>query len=348
MIGNEADFRHLPRPPADEPRTRLETFKLPFGHRGGNHPVKDLTTGRVEITSQNHGFAVVGPGGVRYLETNEPVRWETDLGTAELSHLNLYDRTVEGLTLLDVPGGTVQYHPEAGPGPNDASTSSTVSWSRSMPRRDDLKRIMILGSGPIVIGQAAEFDYSGAQACKILREEGLRGRPRELQPGDDHDRPGVRRRDLRRAAHPVGRRPDHREGAARRPPADLGGQTALNLAKALQEDGTLDKFSVELIGANYDAIHRAEDREAFANCMAEAGLKMPASGIAEAPLKADGQRDLDAGFAQALEVLKTTGLPAIIRPAFTLGGRGGGMPTPMRSTGTSSGRASMPRRSARS
>lgn len=98
----------------------LETFKLPFGHRGGNHPVKDLATGRVEITSQNHGFAVVGPGGVRHLETNEPVRWETDLGTAELSHLNLYDRTVEGLTLLDVPGGTVQYHPEAGPGPNDA------------------------------------------------------------------------------------------------------------------------------------------------------------------------------------------------------------------------------------
>lgn len=98
----------------------LETFKLPFGHRGGNHPVKDLATGRVEITSQNHGFAVVGPGGVRYLETNEPVRWETELGYAELSHLNLYDRTVEGLTLLDVPGGTVQYHPEAGPGPNDA------------------------------------------------------------------------------------------------------------------------------------------------------------------------------------------------------------------------------------
>ncbi len=98
----------------------LETFKLPFGHRGGNHPVKDLTTGRVEITSQNHGFAVVGPGGVRHLATNEPVRWETDLGVAELSHLNLYDRTVEGLTLLDVPGGTVQYHPEAGPGPNDA------------------------------------------------------------------------------------------------------------------------------------------------------------------------------------------------------------------------------------
>ena len=98
----------------------LETYKLPFGHRGGNHPVKDLETGRIEITSQNHGFAVLGPGGERRIAADEPVRWETDFGAAQLSHINLYDRTVEGLTLLDVPGGTVQYHPEAGPGPNDS------------------------------------------------------------------------------------------------------------------------------------------------------------------------------------------------------------------------------------
>ncbi|MEA2284219.1 MAG: carbamoyl-phosphate synthase small subunit [Solirubrobacteraceae bacterium] len=98
----------------------LETFKLPFGHRGANHPVKDLETGRIEITSQNHGFAVVGPGGARRVDTDEPVRWSTDFGEAQLSHVNLYDRTVEGLTLLDVPGGTVQYHPEAGPGPHDS------------------------------------------------------------------------------------------------------------------------------------------------------------------------------------------------------------------------------------
>jgi carbamoyl-phosphate synthase small subunit len=98
----------------------LNTFKLPFGHRGANHPVKDLQTGRVEITSQNHGFAVLGPGGARTIDTDEPVRWETDFGAAALSHVNLYDRTVEGLELLDVPGGTVQYHPEAGPGPHDS------------------------------------------------------------------------------------------------------------------------------------------------------------------------------------------------------------------------------------
>jgi carbamoyl-phosphate synthase small subunit len=98
----------------------LETFKLPFGHRGANHPVKDLQTGRVAITSQNHGFAAVGPGGARTIDADEPVRWETDFGAAALSHVNLYDRTVEGLELLDVPGGTVQYHPEAGPGPHDS------------------------------------------------------------------------------------------------------------------------------------------------------------------------------------------------------------------------------------
>jgi carbamoyl-phosphate synthase small subunit len=98
----------------------LETYKLPFGHHGANHPVKDLTSGRTEITSQNHGFAVLGPDGARTIDDDEPVRWETDFGAAELTHINLYDRTVEGLTLKDVQGATVQYHPEAGPGPHDS------------------------------------------------------------------------------------------------------------------------------------------------------------------------------------------------------------------------------------
>jgi carbamoyl-phosphate synthase small subunit len=98
----------------------LETYKLPFGHHGANHPVKDLTTGIVEITSQNHGFAVLGPNGAKTIDRDEAIRWETDFGAAELTHINLYDRTVEGLALKDVQGATVQYHPEAGPGPNDA------------------------------------------------------------------------------------------------------------------------------------------------------------------------------------------------------------------------------------
>jgi carbamoyl-phosphate synthase small subunit len=89
----------------------LETTKLPFGHRGANHPVKDLETGRIDITSQNHGFAVAGtPGEII----------ESELGAAQLTHVNLYDNTIEGIRLLDVPAGCVQYHPEAGPGPNDS------------------------------------------------------------------------------------------------------------------------------------------------------------------------------------------------------------------------------------
>ena len=98
----------------------LETFKLRFGHRGANHPVKDLRTGRVEITAQNHGFAVRGPGGEEALDGGRAVRWETEHGIAELSHLNLYDATVEGLALDAARAATVQYHPEAGPGPHDA------------------------------------------------------------------------------------------------------------------------------------------------------------------------------------------------------------------------------------
>src|SRR3954466_4615849 len=98
----------------------LETYKLPFGHRGANHPVKDVLTQRIEITSQNHGFAVTGPGGAQRLDTAEAVRWETDFGAAQLRLVNLYDGTVEGLDLLEVEASTVQYHPEAGPGPHDA------------------------------------------------------------------------------------------------------------------------------------------------------------------------------------------------------------------------------------
>ena len=94
----------------------LETYKLPFGHRGANHPVKDLRTGRIAITSQNHGFAVQG----RLPDDGEPIRIDTDYGAAELTHFNLYDGTVEGIQLLEIPAGCVQYHPEAGPGPNDS------------------------------------------------------------------------------------------------------------------------------------------------------------------------------------------------------------------------------------
>ena len=206
-----------------------------------------------------------------------------------------------------------------------------------MPRRDDLHKILILGSGPIVIGQAAEFDYSGVQACKVLQGGGLRGRARQLEPGDDHDRPRVRRRDLRRAA--AARARSRQVIERERPDAllpTLGGQTALNLAKALHEDGTLERFGVELIGADYDAIARAEDRDLFRQTMDAAGLQMPRSAIAH-----DGRRG-------AAPRCSDIGLPAIVRPAFTLGGRGGGIArTAEEFRRDRRARARRPRRSAR-
>jgi carbamoyl-phosphate synthase large subunit len=181
-----------------------------------------------------------------------------------------------------------------------------------MPRRDDIEKILILGSGPIVIGQAAEFDYSGVQACKVLREEGyevvlVNSNPATIMTDPEFAEatyiepllPGPVTQVIERE------RPDALLGT-------LGGQTALNLAKALHDDGTLEKYGVELIGANYEAIACAEDRDLFGQAMAEAGLRMPKSAIATS-------------LEQALEATGELGLPCVVRPAFTLGGRGGGI-----------------------
>ena len=119
-----------------------------------------------------------------------------------------------------------------------------------MPRRTDIQRILLIGAGPIVIGQACEFDYSGTQGAKALREEGLRRRPRQLEPGDDHDRPGARGAHVRRAARVAHARGDHRaRAAATRILPTLGGQTALNLALELHDEGVLERLGVEMLGA---------------------------------------------------------------------------------------------------
>ncbi len=182
-----------------------------------------------------------------------------------------------------------------------------------MPRRDDIEKILLIGSGPIVIGQAAEFDYSGTQACKILREEGyeivlVNSNPATIMTDPEFaDRTYVEPLIPEVVAAIIEReRPD-----ALLP--TLGGQTALNLAKSLHDDGTLERYGVELIGADYDAIHRAEDREAFRQTMEEAGLRVPWSLIAESVA------DAEAALADG-----SLTLPAIIRPAFTMGGHGGG------------------------
>ena len=149
-----------------------------------------------------------------------------------------------------------------------------------MPRRDDLHRILILGSGPIVIGQAAEFDYSGVQACKVLKEEGY-----EIVLVNSNPATIMTDPEFADATYiePLLPGPVAAVIERERPDAllpTLGGQTALNLAKALHEDGTLERFGVELIGADYDAIARAEDRDLFRQTMETAGLKMPRSAIA--------------------------------------------------------------------
>jgi carbamoyl-phosphate synthase large subunit len=181
-----------------------------------------------------------------------------------------------------------------------------------MPRRDDLKRILILGSGPIVIGQAAEFDYSGAQACKVLAEEGYEVVLVNSNPATIMTDPEFATATY---VEPLLPGPVAQIIARERPDAllpTLGGQTALNLARTLHDDGTLERYGVELIGASYDAIARAEDRDLFRETMVAAGLRVPRSAIAT-------------NMPEALRALDEIGLPAIVRPAFTLGGQGGGI-----------------------
>ena len=245
------------------------------------------------------------------------MRWETDFGAAELTHLNLYDRTVEGLRAA---GGAREHRPVPPRGRSRArttrctsSTSSSRQIARLMPRRDDIRRIMILGSGPIVIGQAAEFDYSGAQACKVLAEEGYEVILVNSNPATIMTDP-----EFATATYiePLLPGPVAQIIARERPDAllpTLGGQTALNLAKALHEDGTLERYGVELIGADYEAIRRAEDRDLFRETMVAAGLRVPRSAIATSVGAGARRRSTQIG------------LPAIVRPAFTLGGQGGGI-----------------------
>src|SRR3954470_16112855 len=183
-----------------------------------------------------------------------------------------------------------------------------------MPRRDDIEKILLIGSGPIVIGQAAEFDYSGVQACKVLLEEGYEVVLVNSNPATIMTDPEFADRTY---IEPLLPGPVAKVIEKERPDAllpTLGGQTALNLAKALHDDGTLQKFDVELIGADYEAIHRAEDREAFRTTMEDAGLRVPFSMIVESVKQGE----------QALESGNLT-LPIIVRPAFTLGGHGGGV-----------------------
>src|ERR1043166_7938930 len=181
-----------------------------------------------------------------------------------------------------------------------------------MPKRTDLKKILVIGSGPIVIGQACEFDYSGTQAGKALRAEGLEVVLVNSNPATIMTDPEMADQTY---VEPL--TPEVVEEIIKKEKPDavlptVGGQTALNLAVALHERGILEKYGVKLIGAQIDAIKVAEDRLLFRNAMEEIGVEVPKSAVA---------KTLD----QAVAIVDDVGFPAIIRPSFTLGGVGGGI-----------------------
>ena len=181
-----------------------------------------------------------------------------------------------------------------------------------MPKRTDIKSILIVGAGPIIIGQACEFDYSGTQACKALKDEGYRIILVNSNPATIMTDP-----ELADATYIEPITPDivARIIEKERPDAILptmGGQTALNTALSLNKDGVLEKFGVEMIGARAEVIDKAEDRDLFRQAMTRIGLETPRAEIAH-------------DLSQAMKALEIIGLPAIIRPSFTLGGTGGGI-----------------------
>jgi carbamoyl-phosphate synthase large subunit len=289
------------------------TSRLPFGHHGGNHPVMDLVSGKVFVTPQNHEFQVDA-------DSIDPESgWF-------ISERNLNDQSVEGLRHRQLPVISVQYHPEGSPGPQDrqhlfdeflglcrtGSGDSAHSAAPSTPVPTGIRKVLVLGSGPIVIGQAAEFDYAGTQACRSLREEGIEvvlvnSNPATIMTDEEvADRVYLEPLTVEVVAKVIEReRPD---GLL----AGLGGQTALNLAVALEDAGILGQYQVAVLGTPLEAVRDAEDRERFKRRMVAIGEPVPPSRTVNTVKEA-------LGFAQEV------GLPLVVRPAFTLGGTGGGL-----------------------
>jgi carbamoyl-phosphate synthase large subunit len=288
------------------------TSRLRFGHHGANHPVKDLETGLIHITSQNHEFQV-DAGSI-------------PAGDLFVTQRNLNDGSVEGLGHRTLPAFSVQYHPEGCPGPQDNQHLYDRFLEMVRERRPVLraisgaaqppkpKKVLILGSGPIVIGQAAEFDYAGTQACKALREEGIvtvlvNSNPATIMTDEEvADRVYL---------EPLTVETVERVIARERPDAllpTLGGQTGLNLATDLANAGVLERYGVRLLGAGIDTIRKAEDRQAFKQMLEDLGEPVPISRVCESLEAVD-------------EFAAEAGLPLVIRPAYTLGGTGGGFVT---------------------
>ena len=181
-----------------------------------------------------------------------------------------------------------------------------------MPKRTDIQTILVFGSGPIVIGQACEFDYSGAQACKVLRDEGYRVVLVNSNPATIMTDPGLADRTY---VEPITAAFAEKVIARERPDAllpTLGGQTALNVAVELAESGVLERYGVEMIGCDVETIQRGEERKLFNECMSELGIATARSGYAYS-------------VDDARAIVRDIGFPVVLRPSYTLGGAGGGI-----------------------
>ena len=318
-------LRHLPRPPAARPRERRED-------------------GEDEVRPPRRQPSGAGPRE-RPRVHHQPesrLRGRRDHAGANVrvTHRSLFDGSLQGIARTDRPAFSFQGHPEASPGPHDLRAAvrplhradhtlkrlqraercrgGQLAQKRRrrlrsdadvMPKRTDIQSILIIGAGPIVIGQACEFDYSGAQACKALKEEGYRVILVNSNPATIMTDP-----EMADAIYiePVNWRTVERIIEKERPDAllpTMGGQTALNSALDLVREGVLEKYGVELIAASREAIDMAEDRELFRNAMREIGLESPRSRIAHS-------------MEEALAVQAEIGFPTVIRPSFTLGGIG--------------------------
>jgi len=338
------------------------TSRLKFGHHGGNHPVRDEFTGAVAVTSQNHEFQVDGSsldpasgwyvserslndGSVEGLRHRElpafSVQYHPEGAPGPQDRAAVFDEFLsmcevhprEGdayplaqtvlagnggdglratgmrpspLPAAELAGGT---HPLPA---ENTSPKKLVDGGRSSPGDGRVESVLVIGSGPVVIGQAAEFDYAGTQACRALREEGVRvvlvnSNPATIMT-DDSSADAV-------YVEPLTVEVLERVIAKERPDgllATLGGQTGLNLAVALDDSGVLERHGVRVLGTPLSAIRAAEDRELFKELLREIGEPVPESTTVSS-------------LAEARAFRQREGLPLVVRPAFTLGGTGGGL-----------------------
>ncbi len=334
------------------------TSRLKFGHHGGNHPVRDELSGAVYVTSQNHEFQVdasslhagsgwfvsernLNDGSVEGLRHRElpafSVQYHPEGAPGPQDRAAVFDEFLRmcsglgrgvrsgerhgvGTPLASSPlgarrrdhrGSATSSH-EILPHAAELHSEELFDGGRSSPSASDIKSVLVIGSGPVVIGQAAEFDYAGTQACRALREEGIRvvlvnSNPATIMT-DDASADAV-------YVEPLTVEVVERIIAAERPDgllATLGGQTGLNLAVELDDAGVLERYDLRVLGTPLSAIRAAEDRELFKVLLRSIGEPAPTSTTVSS-------------LAEARAFREREGLPLVVRPAFTLGGTGGGL-----------------------